>query len=393
MTTGARLDDPLPTELLQRARALRHELHRWPELGFAEHRTQARVRDWLAEHGYRPRACAGTGLVAELDGGRPGPVVALRADLDALPIDERTPLPYRSEVPGVAHKCGHDGHTAILCAVAARLAALRDRVPGTVRLLFQPAEEGVDGGGARVMVAAGALDGVAAVYGLHNWPGFPKGDVRVAPGTVMAQEHRLLFAVRGRGGHASEPQRCRDPIAAGARLVTALHTLVAREVGLAGGAVLSIGSFHAGTANNVIPDGAELRGTLRSVDVELGERLAARVREVAAGEAAAAGLQIDAQVERTYPAVVNDAACVTRVAAAAARVVGAGRVGTAGLPLAASEDFAYLAGTVPGCYFLVGAGAPVGATPGCHHPDFDFDDDLLDVGARICLGIVAAGGA
>jgi amidohydrolase len=384
------IDETLPHELLRRVRALRHELHRHPELGFEEHRTQARVREWLEGLGYTVCSSAGTGLVTDLEGGRPGPTVALRADLDALPIHETTNLAYRSERGGVAHKCGHDGHTAILCGVAARLMEFREHVSGIVRLVFQPAEEGVRGGGARVMVDEGVLDGVDRVFGLHNWPGFPKGHVRIAAGPVMAQEHRLTFTVRGRGGHASEPQRCLDPVAAGAKLVTALHSLAAREIGLAGGAVLTIGSFRAGTVNNVIPDTAELLGTMRSLDAELGERLAERVREVAAGVAATTGVPIDARVERSYPALVNDPAAAEQVHRAAVRIVGPDRVSSEGLPLAASEDFAYLAAAVPGAYFMLGAGDPVGSTPGCHHPDFDFDDDLLPLGARIFLALLTS---
>ena len=193
----------LSQDLAARARALRHDLHRHPELGFQERRTQAKVKEWLTAHGWQAREIAGTGLVAERAGGAgDGPTIAVRADLDALPIRETTELEYRSVHDGVAHKCGHDGHTSILCALAAVLDTRLAKLRGKVRLLFQPAEEGATcgGGGGRIMVEQGALEGVDQVFGLHNWPGFPKGEVRVKSGTVMAQEHRLAFTIRGRGG-------------------------------------------------------------------------------------------------------------------------------------------------------------------------------------------------
>ncbi len=381
----------LSPDLAARARALRHDLHRHPELGFQERRTQAKVKEWLTAHGWDAREVAGTGLMAERAGSAgDGPTIAIRADLDALPIRETTELEYRSVHEGVAHKCGHDGHTSIVCALAAvldtRLASLR----GKVRLLFQPAEEGATcgGGGGRVMVEEGALDGVDQVFGLHNWPGFPKGEVRVITGTVMAQEHRLAFTIRGRGGHASEPQRCVDPIAAGVRFVQSLYALVARSVGLGGGAVLSITEFHAGTANNIIPDRAQLTGTIRSLDDALGERLAEQVRHAVTALEQSTGVTVDAVVERAYPAVVNDPGATGRLERAARRVLGDDRVSSEGLPLAAAEDFAYMAAAVPGCYFLLGAGDPVGVTPGCHHPDFDFDDELLEPGAAVFLAVI-----
>ena len=242
---------------------LRRDLHRHPELGFEEHRTQGIVRGFLVEHGYEPRDCAGTGIVADLAPSASGRTIALRADLDALPMHEHTDLPHRSVHDGRAHKCGHDGHTTMLLGAAAVLATMRDQLRGNVRLLFQPAEEGVRGGGARVMVEEGALDGVSEVYGMHNWPGFPKGELRVRPGPTMAQVDMLHVALLGEGGHGSQPERCRDPIAAGAQLVTALNSITSRGVGHRGGAVLSVCKFQSGTTHNVIPARAELAGTVR----------------------------------------------------------------------------------------------------------------------------------
>jgi amidohydrolase len=369
-------------------RTIRHDLHRHPELGFAEHRTQSVVRAELERLGYRPRPSAETGLIADLHDDRP-PLLAFRADLDALPIQEDLPLPYRSIHDGRAHKCGHDGHTTILLGVAAVLARMKDEIPGNIRLLFQPAEEGVRGGGARVMVEEGALVGVKEVYGLHNWPAFPEGEVRVTAGPIMAAIHRFDIVLRGKGGHGSQPQLCRDPIVAGAQLVTALQTLVSRELSHQGGAVVSVGSFQAGTTDNIIPETARLKGTIRSFEPEITARILERFRAVCRGVAEALGVQADVDLHAGYPVLVNDPGCAQAVREVAERVVGPGRVGGAGLPIAASEDFAYFSAAVPGAYFFLGAGQPGEETPMCHHPNFDFNDRLIPLGMEMFLGLVA----
>ena len=374
--------------LLPQLRQIRRDIHKHPELGFEEVRTQALCRAWLEARGYAPRVCAETGLIADLDADARGPVIALRADLDCLPMHEPTDIAHRSVYPGKAHKCGHDGHTAILLGVADLLARYREEVGGNVRLLFQPAEEGVRGGGAKVMVAEGALAGVAEVYGLHNWPGFPKGQVHVKAGAMLAQVHTLKLTIFGKGGHASQPQMCRDPIVAGAHLVSALQTVVARGLGYTGGAVLSITQFSSGTTHNVIPDTAQLQGTVRSFDPAVGERVLARLREVVEGTAASFGVKIDLEVEAGYPVTSNDPRCAAAVARVAVAQLGAARVSEQDLPCAGGEDFAYLAQAVPGAYFFVGARREGEDTPVCHHPDFDFDDDLIPTGIGMFLGLV-----
>jgi len=374
--------------LAPQLRRLRRDIHRHPELGFEETRTQALCRAWLEDRGYAPRVCAETGLVADLRPGAPGPVIALRADLDCLPMHETTDIEHRSIHAGKAHKCGHDGHTAILLGVAELLARHREAVPGNVRLLFQPAEEGVRGGGAKVMLAEGALDGVAELYGLHNWPGFPKGQVHVRSGAMLAQVHELTLTITGKGGHASQPQLCRDPIVAGAHLVAALQTVVARGLGYQGGAVLSITQFTAGTTHNVIAETALLRGTVRTFDPAVSERVMARLREVVAGTAASFGVKIELEVDEGYPVLLNDPRCAAAVARVAAAQLGAARVSEQDLPCAGGEDFAYFAQAVPSAYFFVGAQRAGEDTPVCHHPDFDFDDDLIPTGVGLFLGIV-----
>jgi amidohydrolase len=369
--------------------AIRHDLHRHPELGFEETRTQGVVREWLSDCGYTPRAAAETGVVADLEPLRTGRRVALRADLDALPMQEKTELPHRSVHDGRAHKCGHDGHTTILMGTAALLSRHRDEFEGNVRLLFQPAEEGVRGGGARVMVAEGALDGVDEVYGLHSWPAWPRGELRVAAGPMMAQVHSFFVHIRGKGGHGSQPQICRDPIIAGAQLVNSLQTVVSRGLGVEGGAVVSVCSFQAGTTHNVIPDTAELSGTVRSFSKETGQRVIERMREVAAGTAKSFGVEVELELEEGYPVLVNDEGCAAVVAAAAAEVLGADRVSSQDLPMAGGEDFAYYAQERPAAFFFLGAQREGEDTPVCHHPDFDFDDELIPVGIELFLRIVS----
>ncbi len=382
--------DELLDELEERLVEVRRDLHKYPELGFEEHRTQALLRAWLQEFGYEPRDCAGTGLVADLEPetGSQLPAIALRADIDALPIQEVSDLPYRSEHAGVAHKCGHDGHAAVMLGVAAALASMRGQLSRRVRLLFQPAEEGVKGGGGQVMVAEGALEGVSEVYGMHNWPGFPFGELRIAPGPVMAEEHTILLRLDGKGGHASQPQTCRDPVAAIAQMVTALNSITSRGMGHVGGAVLSISCIQAGDTHNVIPGFASLEGTLRCFDENLRDRLLERVREVVAGVASAMQVEADLQLERGFPILHNDKACAEHVRVAAERRLGADRVSAEGLPLVASEDFSYLAQAVPGAYFFMGAGREGRETPSCHHPEFDFDDELIPIAARVFLEVV-----
>jgi len=367
---------------------IRRDLHRHPELGFEENRTQGVVRAWLERHGYQPSDSAGTGLVADLRPGAAGRTIALRADMDALPMMETTDLPYQSVNDGCAHKCGHDGHTATLMGVAAVLAKHRDEIPGNVRLIFQPAEEGVRGGGARVMVDEGVLEGVSEVYGQHNWPAWPLGELRVAAGPVMAQVHSFDITVKGVGGHGSQPQLCRDPIAAASYLVTAIQTVVSRGLGSDGGGVVSVCNFHGGTTHNVIPDTAELGGTIRSFDAATTTRILERLGEVVRGSAEAFGVEISLDVDEGFPVLVNDAGCVDVVKRIGGQVFGDGKVSENELPIAGGEDFAYYAEALPSAFFFLGAKLEGEDTPTCHHPDFDFNDDLIPVGVELFLRIV-----
>lgn len=373
--------------LLPRLKELRHDIHQHPELGFEETRTQALVKKFLEEHGYSPKVCAETGLVADLK--NPSMItIGLRADMDCLPIHESTNIPYRSIHAGKGHKCGHDGHTAILLGVAAVLAKHQQQIPGNVRLLFQPAEEGVRGGGARVMVAEGALRGVKEVYGLHNWPGWPKGQVRVKHGSMLAQVHTFSITLTGVGGHGSQPQLCRDPIVAGAQLVTALQTVVSRGLGYQGGAVVSVCQFQSGTTHNIIPATASLVGTIRTFHPAVEKRVLERFYEVCKGVAMANGVELKIDMEVGYPVTMNNPTCADAVARVARGLFGESGVSEEELPMAGGEDFAYFAQEIPGAYFFVGAKRGEENTPVCHHPDFDFEDDLIEVGMKMFLGIV-----
>jgi amidohydrolase len=347
------------------------------------------VREWLERHGYEPRYCAGTGLVADLRPKGPGRTIALRADLDALPMEETTDLPYRSMHSGRAHKCGHDGHTALLMGAAAILANHRDDLAGNVRLLFQPAEEGVRGGGARVMIEEGVLEGVDEVYGLHTWPGWPKGELRTAAGPIMARVDTFKIHVHGKGGHGSQPELCRDPITAGCYLVGLFRSAVPPATGGERGAVVSVCSFNSGTADNVIPDVAELGGTIRSFSDDFRAQVLERLQEAARDTSEQFAVEVNLDITEAYPVLVNDVSCAEVVRKVAGEVLGPGNVDSSGLPMTASEDFAYYAAQCPAAFFFLGAGHDGEETPGCHHPDFDFDDDLIPVGIELFLRIVA----
>ncbi|MBL4687625.1 MAG: amidohydrolase [Nannocystaceae bacterium] len=385
---GQNLDEEIAA-LEPELREIRHDIHRHPELGFQERRTRDVIIEFLRRHGYEPRTLATTGVVADLHPDRVGKTktIALRADIDCLPMPETTDLPYRSVHEGCAHKCGHDGHTAVLLGVALLLARHRDSVPGNVRLVFQPDEEGTQGGGAPVMIRDGALTDVAEIYGLHNWPPLARGLLAVRPGPMLAHVHNIALTVRGMGGHASEPQRCRDPIVAAAHMVTALQTVVSRGLGYDGGAVVSITQFVAGTTDNVIPGTAELGGTIRSFEPEATKRVLERVREVVEGTAKAFGVEANLELREGYPVLLNDPDCAAAVRRVAQQVVGADCVIEEGLPIAGGEDFAYYGREIPSAYFLVGAGEP-GGSPTCHHPDFDFNDAIIPTAVGMFMGIV-----
>ncbi len=361
--------------------ALRRELHAHPELAFAEHRTAARVAAFLAGSGLEVRtAVGGTGVLATARGG-PGKSVLLRVDLDALPIAEQSRASYASQNPGVMHACGHDGHTA-MGAAAARVLAGRD-LPGSVRVLFQPAEEGE--GGAQAVIQDDVLEGVDVVLGVHLWNELPVGTLGVKAGPLMAAVDRLRLIIRGRGGHGAIPDRAADPIVAAAHVVTALQTIVSREVSPLDSAVVTIGAIRGGEAFNVIPDEATLLGTIRTFDAELRRSMPARIARIAGGIAGALGCRAEVEVKAGNPAVINDARAAEVARRAARRVVGEERV-VVPTPTMGGEDMALYFERVPGCFVFVGSANPARGLDQPHHsPAFDFDEDALLVGCEFLV--------
>lgn len=370
--------------------AIRHDIHAHPELGFEEFRTAELIAKELEALGLKPVVCAQPGLYVDL---RPDLVteqgsIALRADMDCLPMHEHTDLPYRSRYPGKAHKCGHDGHTTIMIGVARMLAAQRHELRRNVRLVFQPAEEGARGGGAKHMVAAGLLDEVAEIYGLHNWPPYPRGQLRVKEGPVMAELCDFAITVKGVGGHGAQPQDCVDPIVAAAALVQQVDGLARRCFGSQGGGVISITMFNSGTANNIIPEEAKLEGSMRFFTDALAKRMREALQGICKGVGRSYGVEVKLDLLDSYPLLVNEGECVETVREAGKAVLGPDSLSEAGLPRAGSEDFAYFALKRPAAYFFLGSGEDGKFNPGCHHPDFDFDDGLIETGVRVFCEIV-----
>lgn len=366
----------IPAAALERVVSLRRDLHRRPETSWNEEGTAAAIERWLASLGLEPRRLCGTGVVAEVAGAADGATIALRADIDALPVTEETGLPFASENSGVMHACGHDGHAAMLVGAAELL--LADPPPGPVRLVFQPAEE--VGTGARALIEAGVLDGVAAIFGGHLDVHFPAGTIFVTPGPVAASTDLLRVRVRGRGGHAARPHEAVDAVVVAGHLVLALQHVVSRGIDPAESAVVTIGRLEAGTAANVIAGSALLEGTVRALKPEIRARLLAEVERVTRATAHLHGATAEVEVEHGTPPVVNDGPATELALEAARRVVGPERV--APLPSAnlAGEDFGFYQERVPGCYVRYGA-RPAGQAHPNHSGGFDFDEAALGWGA------------
>jgi amidohydrolase len=363
--------------------AWRRHLHRHPEPSFEEHETAAFVAETLSGFGgglevSRPTA---TSVVARLATGRPGPVVALRADIDALPIAEESGVEFASERPGAMHACGHDGHTAMLLGAARELAGAVDDLPGgELRLVFQHAEETAPGG-ARDLIAAGVMDGVALIYGCHLWTPLEFGSVAAVGGPFMAAADFFRLTVTGRGGHAALPHTATDTIAAAAELVTSLQHIVARRIDPLAPTVVTVGSFHAGDAPNVIPGRAELAGTVRAFDPDVRARIPALIEEIAGGVCAAHGAAYELDYEPGYAPVVNDAAATELVRAA---IDPDTLVELA--PIMGGDDFSAYLEHAPGCYAFIGAGGGDASFPH-HHPRFRIDERALAVGTRLHIDV------
>ncbi len=365
--------------------ALRRDLHAHPELGFEETRTAGIVAKLLEQFGCTVhRGVGGTGVVGILQGRTDnGRRIGLRADMDALPIEEETNLPYRSTKPGVMHACGHDGHTTMLLGAARYLAETR-AFDGTAVLIFQPAEEGL--GGSRAMLKDGLFERFPCdeVYGLHNMPGDQHGQVWLRPGPFMAAADFFDITVRGRGSHAAWPHRSIDPILIGTALAQALQSIVSRNTDALKAIVLSITRFQAGANYNVIPETAHLAGTVRCFDPEVRAMAAARIRAIAAGLAAAYEAEITVDIRDVFSVVENASAQVAAVAEVATELLGAGRVDTDAVPIMGSEDFADMTMALPGAFFWVGGGPG----PGVHNAGYNFDDTIIPIGSALLARLV-----
>ena len=378
-------------QILQEAQAIqdwivarRRQLHQHPELMYEEVQTSQLVRDTLDELGVSYQSpIAETGVLASIGNGD-GPCVALRADMDALPIHEEAEVEFRSEVDGKMHACGHDCHTSMLLGAARLLKQHEAEIQGTVKLLFQPAEEG--GAGGHRMTEEGVLENptVQRIFGLHVWPILETGTVGACEGTFLAAAGFMQISVKGRGGHAAMPQYTIDPVIAAAKIVTELQTIVSREIDPLDSAVVSVTAVHGGQASNVIPELVEMKGTLRALTLEGLNRLQQRVREITTQVAAAN--QCEATVEfpgNDYPPTVNDGQLWNKAKEIAGDILGAGNVHEVP-PVMGGEDFAYYTQHVPGCFVGLGVrNEEQGATYMVHHPKFKADEDALPIGTAL----------
>ncbi len=365
-------------ELHDEVTGWRRHLHAMPEILYEVHETAAFVADKLREFGCDEVATGigRTGVVGIIRGALgEGATVALRADMDALPLTEITGKPWASKTAGKMHACGHDGHTAMLLGAAKYLAETR-QFAGSVAVIFQPAEEG--GAGGKAMVDEGMMErfGISRVFGMHNMPGLPVGRFAIRPGPIMAATAEFTIAVEGKGGHAAMPHTTLDPVAAASQIVLALQTIVSRTVDPIDSAVVSVTKFHAGDAFNVIPQTAKLAGTVRTLRDEVATLVFARMKAICDGIASATGVGVDLVINVNYPVTRNDPQEAEFAAGIAGEVAGAANVDPAVLPVMGGEDFSYMLNARPGAFIFAGNGE----TAGLHSPAYDFNDELIPYG-------------
>ena len=363
--------------------ALRRDIHREPELGFDTKKTAEKV---LAALEGLPldleTGVAKNGIVATLEGDGAGPTVALRADMDALPILEDTDLPFASKTEGRMHACGHEGHTSMLVGAAHALSGMRGRLDGTVKFVFQPAEEG--GGGGKVMVDEGVADDVSSIFALHLWPGLPFGKVATKAGPIMAAADAFEMEIKATGGHGAMPHLGSDAIAIAAQVVTALQTIVSREVDPVEPAVLTVGEIGAGTAFNIIPDKARIGGTVRTLNTDLRKKIPTRIEELARGVAKGMRGDVDLDYTFSYPVTINDERAAGLALDVAEDLFGGESVLKLPNPSMGAEDFAYFLEKVPGAFIWLGIGEEAS---GLHTPKFAFDEEILPRGSALLAAL------
>lgn len=365
----------------------RRDIHMYPEQGFDVYRTASLVAENLRAWGIYVQEHVGkTGVVGHLDGKHPGPTIALRADMDALPIQETGDIPYKSKIDGVMHACGHDGHTAILLGVAKVLSRKKELLHGRLRFIFQPSEE--KDGGAAYMIDDGCLDDVDEIYGIHLWNYSRFGEIGCIPGTILAATDSLNFIVEGTGGHGAMPQGTVDAIVVSAHLINAVQTIISRNIDPLRNAVVTIGTIQGGDNHNVIASMVKMDGTVRTFSEDIRLLIKDRILKIAKGIETAFGGKIEVKIEKGYPATINDPKLYEKLMKAAEKIVGDGARKIT--PFMGGEDFSYYSQKVPGCFFFIGS-SPEGIPPGTipHHcSQFNFDERALMVGASVLVELV-----
>ncbi len=368
---------------------IRREIHMYPELGFEEVRTSRLVSDWLERFGLEvQKGIAGTGVIGLLRGKSAGKTVAIRADMDALPIEELNPVPYASKIKGKMHACGHDAHVAILLGVARIFSSFRDRVKGNIKWIFQPAEEG--GGGGKRMVEEGVLENphVDVIFGAHMFPQIEIGKVGICEGKALASADRFTIKVVGRSGHAASPHLAKDPILVSGHLITQIHCIVSREVDPLESAVITIGRVNGGSAFNIIPDEVELLGTVRALSPEIREKMRKRIEEIVRGVTQSFGVAYRFEYEYGYPVLINEPEMIQLVSSACVKGIGKENVVEV-QPSMGAEDFAFYLEKVPGAFFRLGIrNESKGIVHPYHNSRFDIDEDVLPFGVEMFVRII-----
>lgn len=371
-------------EIKDRLINIRRDFHMHPELAMEELRTAGIVAEILSELGLEVQTGVGnTGVVGVLRGAQPGKTIALRADMDALPIEQQNDVPYKSKYPGKMHACGHDGHTAIALGAAMILSRMKDSLKGNVKFVFQPAEENAPTGGAKYMIEDGLLENpkVDAIVGLHLWPDIPLGKVGVRYGSLMASSDRFKITINGKGGHGSAPHQTIDAVAIGCQVVTALQNIVSRQVDPLDAAVLTVGTFNGGYRYNVIADKVEMEGTVRTLNPEIRNSMENRVRTVVDGVCGSFGATAKLEYYYGYPTLVNNNDIMAMVEKSTKDILGEDVVKIVERPAMGGEDFAFYLQHVPGGFIWLGCPKKEGGNYPIHNPNFDFDEDALETGS------------